>query len=180
MHEAKETKIFDAKVFLSAQGTGVAVMTTCHRVFVVTDIRQSHRAKRLVEIPSRGTFLTWAIYEAERFTRIFVSMQDGLYRLDFIESIHMAALQTDVPELRVNIASTVAMLSAFLEVDGRPHNIDGVDDSRIITDISISVNGENGALYFDSGHLWMGSSDFTKKFALVPIDIPGKPKQMAW
>lgn len=46
--------------------------------------------------------------------------------------------------------------------------------------ISISLNGENIAAYTDNGLLWIGSSDFTKKYCEYNIGNTNRPKQIAW
>ena len=51
--EAKEVNILDAKIFSSNQGTGIAVMTTSFRVFLITDY-QFQRIFRLADIPGKG------------------------------------------------------------------------------------------------------------------------------
>lgn len=49
--EAKTTKVIEARIFPTAQGTGVAVMTTNHRVFLINSVRDP-KSRRLSDIPS--------------------------------------------------------------------------------------------------------------------------------
>lgn len=50
--EAKDTKIVDAKIFASNSGTGVAVMTTNFRIFLINSIKEP-KNRLLPEMPSR-------------------------------------------------------------------------------------------------------------------------------
>lgn len=49
--EAKDTKIIDAKIFASNSGTGVAVMTTNFRIFLINSIKEP-KNRLLPEMPS--------------------------------------------------------------------------------------------------------------------------------
>lgn len=49
--EANDTKIIDAKIYASGQGTGVAVMTTHFRIFIVNNYKEP-KVRLLPEIPS--------------------------------------------------------------------------------------------------------------------------------
>lgn len=50
--EAKDTKVIDARVFASKSGTGVAVMTSNFRIFLINSI-QDPKIRHLPEIPSK-------------------------------------------------------------------------------------------------------------------------------
>lgn len=50
--EAKDTKVIDAKVFSSASGTGIAVMTKNFRLFLVNSVKDP-KNRQLPEIPSK-------------------------------------------------------------------------------------------------------------------------------
>ena len=46
--------------------------------------------------------------------------------------------------------------------------------------IAISLNGEHAAVYTDSGMMWMGSSDFRRKYCEIQTSNPNRPKQLVW
>lgn len=50
--EAKDTKVIDARLFPTASGTGVAVMTTNFRVFLINSIKDP-KTRQLPEMPSK-------------------------------------------------------------------------------------------------------------------------------
>lgn len=50
--EAKDTKVIDAKIFASNSGTGVAVMTTNFRIFLINSIKEP-KNRQLPEMPSK-------------------------------------------------------------------------------------------------------------------------------
>lgn len=49
--EAKDTKVIGAKIFMSSAGTGVAIMTTNYRIFLVNSIKDP-KTRQLPEMPS--------------------------------------------------------------------------------------------------------------------------------
>lgn len=49
--EAKDTKVIDARIFPSSYGTGVAVMTTNFRIFLINSIKEP-KNRQLPEMPS--------------------------------------------------------------------------------------------------------------------------------
>lgn len=49
--EAKDTKVIDAKIYPSSSGTGVAIMTTNFRVFLINSIKEP-KIRQLPEMPS--------------------------------------------------------------------------------------------------------------------------------
>lgn len=49
--EAKDMKIVDAKIFASNSGTGIAVMTTNFRIFLINSIKEP-KNRQLPEMPS--------------------------------------------------------------------------------------------------------------------------------
>lgn len=51
--EAKDTKIIDARIFRSSSGTGVAVMTSNFRVFLINNFKEP-RIRQLPEMPSNA------------------------------------------------------------------------------------------------------------------------------
>lgn len=52
--EAKDTKVIDAKIFASNSGTGVAVMTTNYRIFLINSITEP-KNRQLPEMPSKAS-----------------------------------------------------------------------------------------------------------------------------
>lgn len=50
--EAKDTKIIDAKIFSSNSFTGVAVMTSNFRIFLINSIKEP-KIRQLPEMPSK-------------------------------------------------------------------------------------------------------------------------------
>lgn len=53
--EAKDTKVIDAKIFPSGSGTGVAVMSTNFRIFLVNSVKEP-KNRQLPEMPSKNIF----------------------------------------------------------------------------------------------------------------------------
>lgn len=59
--EAKDTKVIDARIFRSSSGTGVAVMTSNFRVFLINSFKEP-RIRQLPEMPSMPlTFIQYSI-----------------------------------------------------------------------------------------------------------------------
>jgi hypothetical protein len=52
LQEAKDTKVIEAKIFTSLNGTGVAVLTSSYRIFLVNSVKEP-KVRRLAEVPSK-------------------------------------------------------------------------------------------------------------------------------
>ncbi|KAK3801136.1 hypothetical protein RRG08_029395 [Elysia crispata] len=80
--EAKDVKIIDAKVFSSFQGTGIAVITTSLRIFVVSNV-DSPRIVRLAEVPGLNEPPScWSIVVTDRQARALVALGSDLFLVD--------------------------------------------------------------------------------------------------
>ena len=52
LQEAKDTKLIEAKIFTSVNGTGVAVLTSSYRIFLVNSVKEP-KVRRLAEVPGK-------------------------------------------------------------------------------------------------------------------------------
>ncbi|BFZ22188.1 hypothetical protein BsWGS_25227 [Bradybaena similaris] len=106
--EAKDVKILDAKVFPSFQGTGISVMTTSYRVFLITNV-DSPRIVRLAEVPGLNEAPScWAIVTADRQARALVAKGSELYLVD-----QGGQYQQQQPELSENAGPIIEMAVSF-------------------------------------------------------------------
>lgn len=54
--EAKQSRVIDARIFPTPQGTGVAVMTSAYRVFLVNNVCEP-KSRQLADIPSKSLYI---------------------------------------------------------------------------------------------------------------------------
>lgn len=54
--EANNCKVIDARIFQTPSGTGVAVMTTNHRIYFINNYRDPKTTKLLPDLPSNFGF----------------------------------------------------------------------------------------------------------------------------
>ena len=59
--EAKDVKVIDCKIFSSYQGTGIAVLTSTCRVFIINSV-DDPRIRRLAEVPGKQLMETIYIH----------------------------------------------------------------------------------------------------------------------
>ena len=50
LQEAKDVKIIDCQIFNSFQGTGIAILTSTLRIFIINSV-DDPRIRRLAEVP---------------------------------------------------------------------------------------------------------------------------------
>jgi hypothetical protein len=50
LQEAKDVKVVEAQIFPSYSGTGIAIMTTTRRIYIINSV-DNPRIRRLTEIP---------------------------------------------------------------------------------------------------------------------------------
>ena len=77
--EAKDLKLIGAKVFQTRHATGVAVLTTSRRFFVVNNI-QEPRVRKMsdVDLPaSQQGGPVWDVLTGERHAKLIISVGDG-------------------------------------------------------------------------------------------------------
>ncbi|XP_034487688.1 vacuolar protein sorting-associated protein 16 homolog [Drosophila innubila] len=149
--EASVIKIVEAKVFQSAAGTGVAVMTTSGRIFLKQNSNKTER--KLPDIPSTSSNANcscWEIVTEGRNSYCLLGREREVIKL-----LH---------------GQTVGTVTANLFE--KPHE-------RIIK-ISVSYNHQHLALYTNTGLLWLGSVDMREKYCEFDTGRKDMPLQIEW
>ncbi|KAL7729315.1 hypothetical protein ACLKA6_008893 [Drosophila palustris] len=149
--EASVIKIVEAKVFQSAAGTGVAVMTTSGRIFLKQNSNKTER--KLPDIPSSNSNANcscWEIVTEGRNSYCLLGREREVIKL-----LH---------------GQTVGTITANLFE--KPHD-------RIIK-ISVSYNHQHLALYTNNGLLWLGSIDMRQKYCEFDTGRKDMPLQIEW
>ncbi|XP_025080748.1 vacuolar protein sorting-associated protein 16 homolog [Pomacea canaliculata] len=148
--EAKDVKILDARIFTSFQGTGVAIMTSTFRIFLITN-SDSPRIIRLAEVPDLNTFPScWDIVVMDRQVRALVAKGRELFIVD-----QGGQYQKQDPQM------------------------DREDVGEYI-DMAVSFNNKFVVLFTSTGHIWMGMSDLTTKVGEFDTKSGSKPQHFAW
>lgn len=151
--EAHDTKLIDAIIFTTQQNlTGIAVMTTTFKIFLVNNV-MNPKKRLLSELPRSNIHPTsWAVLSEERSTDILVARETELFKLKQDEH----------------------NVSTMIELDRHSHSFTS------ILHISISFNGRHLVFFTDAGYLWLGSSDLRTKYSEIETNIASKPKQLVW
>ncbi|KAJ8307571.1 hypothetical protein KUTeg_015655 [Tegillarca granosa] len=106
--EAKDVKVLDCKVFSSFQGTGIAVLTSTFRVFIVNNI-DDPRIRRLAEVPGLNSKpSSWTIINLDRQSRALVAKGNELYLID-----HGGQYQLQTPEIQSEVTEYVDMAVSY-------------------------------------------------------------------
>ncbi|KAK3602689.1 hypothetical protein CHS0354_017895 [Potamilus streckersoni] len=80
--EAKDVKVIDARIFSSFNGTGIAVLTSSYRIFMMNSI-DDPRVQRLAEVPGLQSAPTsWTILTMDRQSQVLVAKDSELYLID--------------------------------------------------------------------------------------------------
>nr|CAG4643732.1 EOG090X01BU [Lepidurus arcticus] len=148
--EAKDTKVLEAQVFNSASGTGIGVLTSAFRVFLVNNYKDP-RIRRLADTPgppSRPS--AWLVHSLDRESRVLYAKDKDLYLLEPTE-------QRAVPQLPEFSGPFLAIVS-----------------------MAVSMDGRHLAIMTDSGRVWLGSSDLRRKYTDMDTQCLSSPLQMAW
>ncbi|KAJ1520941.1 hypothetical protein ONE63_004018 [Megalurothrips usitatus] len=102
--EVRMTKVIEAKVFNSASGTGVAVLTSTYRFFLVNSIKDP-KTRTLPGVPGlNAPPSSWAVIARDRETKILVARERELYFLSPNDSPVSV-----VPEFSDRLSSVVEM-----------------------------------------------------------------------
>ncbi|XP_044761312.1 vacuolar protein sorting-associated protein 16 homolog [Coccinella septempunctata] len=148
---AQELKVVDAKLFTSPQNcTGVAVLTSNDKVFLVNNILDP-KCRQLSELPKGLKPYCWVVIAEEPQTEILMACGKELYRLKQDEHHTSVMLEPDIS-----------------------------NEYTTILKMSVSFNARHIALFTDSGHLWLGSSNFRSKYCEIDTEVIYTPKQLIW
>ncbi|XP_066266739.1 vacuolar protein sorting-associated protein 16 homolog isoform X3 [Branchiostoma lanceolatum] len=80
--EAKEMKVRDCRIFNSHQGTGLAVMTSTYRIFMVNNVDEP-RIRRMADVPGLDAPpSSWVVISQDRQSRVLLARENDLYLLD--------------------------------------------------------------------------------------------------
>jgi vacuolar protein sorting-associated protein 16 len=148
--EAKDTRIIDARIFPTTQGTGIAIMTTHFRIFIVNNYKDP-KVRLLPEMPKSVLDPScWSVVIEDRKTTCLIARDQELFKVK----------QDD------NICTAVAVSFEF--------------EFKAIRHIAVSFNNRHVALCTNTGILWMGSSDLKKKYCEFNTGRSEMPKQIEW
>ncbi|CAG0912360.1 unnamed protein product [Notodromas monacha] len=86
--EARDVKVVDAKIFGTNHGTGVAVLTSTKRIYLVYNVNEP-KLRRLADIPgvesvgkSFNVPSAWEVYSKDHSTHVIVAVDRDLYSLE--------------------------------------------------------------------------------------------------
>ncbi|XP_046684103.1 vacuolar protein sorting-associated protein 16 homolog isoform X2 [Homalodisca vitripennis] len=137
--DVQETRVLSAEIFESAIGTGVAVLTTTFRVFIVNNYKEP-KTRLLSEVVGiHQAPNAWAVVCEERHTRVLMAVGPELYSMS--ESESRAILQP----------------------------VDLGDDISMVVRIAVSSSYQCVALLSDRGRLWLGTADLRNNYRLVDV-----------
>ncbi|CAL7934755.1 unnamed protein product [Xylocopa violacea] len=153
-NEVKDTKVLEAKFFVSYSGTGIAVLTSTNRIFLVNNVVEP-KVRQISEIPRYGGPIEcWCLVHYDRETCVILSNRDGIFL--------------------INQSSQNATHIPFDNLFTR-HN-------KVYNVVAMAVSGNNRhiALYTDTGHLYMGNIDFKEKYCEHYTNMKEPLANVAW
>ncbi|XP_077297658.1 vacuolar protein sorting 16 [Arctopsyche grandis] len=149
--EARDTKVYKAKIFSSPHGTGIAIMTASNRMFLVNNVSEP-KVRQLPDLPRATERPTsWCVLSS-------TTQVSGL----------LVCRNTDVFKCQLGEAQPI------------PLKADISNLYTAILKIVTSQNGRYVALFTDSGCIWMGTSDLKIKYCEIETGYLKKPKQIVW
>uniref|UniRef100_A0A6B0VFB1 Vacuolar protein sorting-associated protein 16 homolog n=1 Tax=Ixodes ricinus TaxID=34613 RepID=A0A6B0VFB1_IXORI len=147
----KDTNVLDCKIFTTSQRTGVGVLTGSYSFFLVESIA-SHKTWQLPEVPGMvAPPSSWTIIADEQGTRVIVAKDDKIFVLDPRGSARC-------------IEETPPITTMF----------------KAVTEMAVSFDYRNIALFLDDGHLWIGTSDLRSTLCELDTKEKSRPKQLLW
>ncbi|KAJ4427721.1 hypothetical protein ANN_25373 [Periplaneta americana] len=208
--EVKDTKVIEAKIFSSLNGTGVAVLTSSYRIFVVNNVKDP-KIRRLPEISSLNIPpSSWTVFVEDRQTRVLVAKDKDLYELRQSET-HALPVNLDVllvssgrtcwhrlPQLVpmgcwfLGFCRVISVAGVMQQKPGNQHlnrmtymktvviEQNFTETVGSIVEMAVSQNNRHVALFADNGRLWIGSADFRKRYCEFDTKCPSRPKQLVW
>ncbi|KAL5009442.1 hypothetical protein ScPMuIL_011747 [Solemya velum] len=106
--EAKEVKVLDCRIFNSFQGTGIAVLTSTYRMFIINSVDEP-RIQRLAEVPGlQNVPSSWTILNIDRQSRALVAKGADLFLVD-----RGGQYQMQTPEVTMEFGAYIDMAVSF-------------------------------------------------------------------
>lgn len=106
--EAKDVKVIDCKIFSSYQGTGIAVLTSTYRVFIINSV-DDPRIRRLAEVPGLSSApSSWAVINLDRQSRALIAKGSELCLID-----QGGQYQVQTPDVSTEVTQFLAMSLSF-------------------------------------------------------------------
>ncbi|XP_033327025.1 vacuolar protein sorting 16 [Megalopta genalis] len=153
-NEVKDTKVLEAKFFQTYSGTGVAVLTSTSRVFLVNNVAEP-KVRQISEVPRFGGPVDyWCLIHRDRETRVILSHKDGLTVVHQTHQSPTSIAFDTIFTRHAKVSSVVAM--------------------------GVSGNNRHIALYSDTGHLYIGSIDFKEKYCEHNTNTKEPLTSLAW
>ncbi|XP_011644142.1 vacuolar protein sorting-associated protein 16 homolog [Pogonomyrmex barbatus] len=75
---AKDTKVVDAKFFTTSNSTGIAVLTSTNRIFLVNNVSEP-KVRPITDMPRYGQIDCWCMVHCDRETQVILSNREGIF-----------------------------------------------------------------------------------------------------
>lgn len=147
---AKDTKVIDAKFFATSNSTGIAVLTSTNRIFLVNNVSEP-KVRPITDMPRYGGPIDcWCVIHYDRETEVILSNREGIF------VIHQSHQNTF------------------------PFNNLFSNKINNVIAMAVSGNYRHIALYADTGHLYIGSIDFREKYCECYTNMKEPLANVAW
>ncbi|GBP47948.1 Vacuolar protein sorting-associated protein 16 homolog [Eumeta japonica] len=149
--EARDTKVYKAQLFSNPHGTGLAVITTSNRMFLLSNVSEP-RLRSAPDIPRPNEPITaWCVMSTMTSVVGFLVCRDKeIYKCQLGESRAFI--------MRPDIKSAYTQILCIVP----------------------SHNGKHVVLFTDSGILWIGSADFQSTYTEIDTGYLKQPKELVW
>uniref|UniRef100_A0A182LTD4 Vacuolar protein sorting-associated protein 16 homolog n=1 Tax=Anopheles culicifacies TaxID=139723 RepID=A0A182LTD4_9DIPT len=144
------TDVADAKIFTSASGTGVAVMTSGFKIYILNNIKDP-KSRPLSELLNLSSSLTcWEMVCKDRTTSCLLAVGNEITIVRHGDNVFTN------------------------------HTLTMRNDFQSISLLSVSFDHEHVALLTNTGCLWMGSWDLKHKYCEFVTGRQEKANQLVW
>ncbi|KAL0113797.1 hypothetical protein PUN28_012729 [Cardiocondyla obscurior] len=75
---AKDTKVVDARFFTTSNSTGIAVLTSTNRIFLVNNVCEP-KVRPIPDVPRYGPIDCWYMVHYDRETQVILSNKEGIF-----------------------------------------------------------------------------------------------------
>lgn len=148
--EAKDIKLLEFKVYNSYSGTGIALMTNAYRIYLINDIEEPSRIRRLAEIPGASAPpSSWCAISRDTGTRVLAAYDDKLYVLE-----QEQCYRQELPMKTQDVVSC--------------------------TEMAVSFNNKFLCIFTASGILWVGTADLQSSLCEFDTKSRQRPRQLLW
>ncbi|GAB6031871.1 Vacuolar protein sorting-associated protein 16 [Chamberlinius hualienensis] len=148
--EARDKKVIDCRIFHSGNCTGIAVLTTSFKFFVITNVSQPRIRALSHNLQIDSPPNCWTVFFEDNIAQVYLAYQNQVHIVGMLDS----QSSTKLPNIGTHYSEIIQMAFSF--------------------------NYKHLAMLTNKGILWIGSADMERMYLEFDCNSTIAPMQLVW